>query len=293
MSTKAFIKISIFGLFISSATRCSDQTKPAGMIPIEGGSFEIGASGTHRHEGPATNVSVDDFYLDATEVTNHQFMEFVEETDYITTAESKDFDGSMVFEGNEWRFVKGASWRHPFGPESGIDTLTDHPVVHVSWEDANAYCQWKKHRLPTEAEWEYAAKKGLSGLPNENCNHWQGPFPETNLLNDRWFFTAPVRTFPPNTLGLYDMQGNVWEWCLDKYNEDIHELIRQKKMTTNPVWNSNAKDRLRPSDQDLRVLKGGSFLCSEGYCSGYRPEARISAKETESYSHIGFRCACN
>lgn len=275
-------------LIISS---CTSQNKDD-MIHIEEQSFQMGSDNSLAHEGPEVTIHLDEFYIEKTEVTNEQFLSFTEETGYLTTAESEMYNGSVVFNG-EWKFVEGANWRHPYGASSSIDSIMDHPVVHVSWLDAKAYCEWKNRRLPTEAEWELASKLGDDKRDPEKFNHWQGQFPTQNKLSDGWSFTAPVGSYPADKIGLFDMKGNVWEWCEDKYFHEVHEEYLKSFEIENPVWTGTSYDPRKPMDKDLHVIKGGSFLCSSSYCLGYKPEARLSAKSTESYSHIGFRCACD
>ncbi len=285
-------------------------------------------------EIPAHEVEVDGFWIDETEVTNRQFAQFVAMTGSVTSAEKTPtredlsrsgldmsdlpdealFAGSMCFnpefdrenleigpqnwEYQVWMIQRGADWRHPAGPESTIEDRMDHPVVHVNWEDAVAYCQWAGKRLPTEAEWEYAARGGPHHddrkFPwgNERdphgeyvANYWQGVFPTERLNLDGFETTAPVRSFPPNLLGLYDMSGNVWEWCSDYYRDDYYANSPKR----NPFGPSTSLDPHKPG-VIKRVQRGGSFMCNTNSCTGYRCAARMRGEFTSSTFHNGFRC---
>ena len=312
-----------------------------GMVAIPGGVFMLGsdAEDAWPAERPAHLVKVDRFWIDETEVTNAQFRAFVEATGYLTTAErTPDWEelkkqvppgtpkppdevlvaGSLVFtppsgtdaaRGIEqwWTWTPGASWRHPQGPGSSIAGKDDHPVVHVSWEDAAAYATWAGKRLPSEAEWEVAARGGLSGMnfvwgatpyseSAPQCNAWQGVFPTRNLATDRFERSSPVRSFPANGHGLHDMAGNVWEWCSDWYRADAYATsIREAggKPVENPKGPPDASGAWNPNSPGVpeRVIRGGSFLCHPSYCSSYRPSARRGNTPDTSTEHQGFRCA--
>ncbi|KQZ77374.1 gliding motility-associated lipoprotein GldK [Sphingopyxis sp. Root214] len=302
------------------------------MVRIEGGAFSMGSDSFYPEEAPVRRVRVGDFWIDATPVTNRQFAAFVMATGYRTEAETapdpRDYPGmdaalaipgSLVFERtaglvdledftNWWHFRAGADWRHPTGPDSAIDELEDHPVIHVTYADALAYAEWAGKSLPTEAEWECAARGGHDdGRPYAwgmelapggamMANYWQGLFPFSNLLTDGWERTSPVRSYAPNGFGLYDMIGNVWEWTADWY-----ALPRAAAKATpgacctvdNPRGGRKHESRdpcMPDSKTGRKVLKGGSHLCAENYCQRYRPAARHPQTIDTSTSHIGFRC---
>jgi formylglycine-generating enzyme len=309
---------------------------PEGMVWITRGKFMMGTEERHPHffdAHPIHEVYVDGFWMDETEVTNEEFAKFVEATGYVTVAEQKPtreqvratlrdktrevreedlVAGSLVFAPdpkvpqtpgpNKWSWVPGASWKHPEGPGSAIKERMNHPVVHVCWRDADAYAQWAGKRLPTEAEWERAARGGLVGkkytwgdeAPNEGgkwrCNIWQGRFPEENTLGDGFYRTAPVKSFIPNAYGLYDMAGNVWEWCADWYHPDYYRSSPAK----NPKGSDSSYDPRAPETDDpympKRVQRGGSFTCSDGFCSRYKPYGRGEGDVDTGSSHVGFRC---
>ncbi len=253
--------------------------------------------GTDRgfpYEGPPHEVGVDPFWIDAREVTNAQFARFVQATGYRTDAER--IGNSIVFvpgaAGNgegEWKLIEGADWRHPEGPESDLTGRQDHPVVNVSWNDARAYAGWAGKRLPTEAEWEFAARGGLKDAtyswgdvlePGGRflANYWQGEFPGPDRAEDGFHGTAPAGSFQPNGYGLFDMAGNVWEWTSDFFSPDYYDRSPRK----NPAG---------PPSGTRHTLRGGSWLCSTNYCLGFRVAARQSNEPDASLNNLGFRCA--
>ncbi|MHA3771835.1 formylglycine-generating enzyme family protein [Verrucomicrobiota bacterium sgz303538] len=325
----------VLGVILLTAVHAS-ATAPEGMVWISGGEFTMGSElpGTRRNEQPAHKVTVDGFWIDAHDVTNAEFRKFVEATGYKTTAERPvDWEeikkqvppgtpkppaemllpGSLVFtppagvvdlrEMNAWwQWVHGADWRHPEGPGSNIEGRDDHPVVQVSWYDAVAYAKWAGKRLPTEAEWEFAACGGLQGKrfawgdefkPGGKfmANTWTGKFPYQNTKEDGFERTSPVKSFPPNGYGLFDMGGNVWNWTSDLYRADAHLLMAKEPSCHNPQGPTTTWNPGHPNQGEERVTKGGSFLCHIDYCESYRPAARRGTPPDTGMSHIGFRCA--
>lgn len=281
---------------------------PSEMVRIPGGSFRMGSSEGYQDEFPVRTVAISSFLIDRHEVTNAQFAAFVRATRYRTLAErpldtrkfpgvpkSKLKPGAAVFARAGWSFVAGANWRHPGGPNSMIVGKETYPVVQVAWEDAAAYAQWAGKRLPTEAQWEYAARaetrhKFIWGdaafsAKRPQANIWQGDFPARNLLQDGYAGTAPVMRYAPNGFGLYDMAGNVWEWCRDLYRPDAYQSGARK----NPTGPTSSYDPDEPG-VPKRVLRGGSFLCADSYCKGYRPSARMKSSPDTGLMHAGFRC---
>lgn len=296
------------------------------MVWIPGGTFLMGSNRHYPEEAPAHRVTVNGFWMDQYTVTNADFRCFVEATGYVTVAERVPeaaaypgalphmlVAGSVVFQQPRhrvdlrnhydwWVWVPGADWRHPEGPQSSLDSRWDHPVVHVAFEDVEAYAKWAGKELPGEAEWEFAARGGLEGAvytwgdefaPGGKmmANTWQGDFPIQNLLLDGYERTSPVGVFPPNGYGLYDMAGNVWEWTMDWF--------QSHRKPAGACCSGRAKDDLReksydPRTPDIRiprkVLKGGSFLCAANYCLRYRPAARIPQQVDTGTCHQGFRC---
>jgi formylglycine-generating enzyme len=280
-----------------------------GMVPIPAGIFLMGTDGNYGFpadgEGPAHPVELKAFHLDATCVTNERFSAFVNATGYKT--DSERFGWSFVFQGQLspallaksvrstvlgsewWRRVEGATWRHPEGPGSNVKQRWAHPVVHVSWLDATAYAQWAGKRLPTEAEWEYAARGGLvqQRFPwgddlepggRHMMNVWQGVFPTHNTEADGFYGTAPARSYRANGYGLYQMTGNVWEWCADWFDPGYYRSSER----INPTG---------PASGERRVMRGGSFLCHASYCNRYRTDARSSNTPDSATGNLGFRCA--
>ncbi len=299
----------------------SGRTSLAGMTWIPGGTFAMGSEGHYAEEAPVREAAVEAFWIDKRPVTNLDFLRFVKETGHVTVAERVPdaadypgakrellFAGSVVFSKssgpvdlrdphNWWTWRQGADWRHPDGPDSSLHGCERHPVVHVAYADAEAYAAWIGKQLPTETEWEFAARGGLDGaeyawgdalMPKgrPQANTWQGEFPYENTLLDGYEGTSPVGKFPPNGYGLLDMIGNVWEWTTDWYAAS-HE----------PVSTCCAGDlraaSVDPNDTSAiprKVMKGGSHLCAPNYCRRYRPAARMAQAIDTSTSHLGFRC---
>lgn len=317
-----------------SVTKTNGDTSHTGMVWIEAGSFDMGGDNKQASEDeyPKHKVTLNAYWIDATEVTNAQFATFVKATGYITTAEQKpDWEvlktqvepgtpkpdesllvpASLVFSApvqkvsledysSWWSWKDGANWQHPHGAGSGLKGKENNPVVHISWYDAQAYCKWAGKRLPTEAEWEYAARGGLKNniypwgnkaVDKSKVNYWQGEFPNKNTEEDHFYYTAPVKSFPANAYGLYDMSGNVWEWCADLYDHKYYNtlLTASPKGVFNPTGPAKSFDPQEPYAQK-RVMRGGSFLCNDSYCSGYRVARRMKSTEDSGMEHVGFRC---
>jgi formylglycine-generating enzyme required for sulfatase activity len=330
-----------FALIFSSCSSPEKEDKKIeikkanGMVLVPKANYMMGAGdGLGREdELPRHRVILDLFWMDETEVTNSEFREFVEATDYTTTAEQKpDWEelkkqlpegtvkpddsvlvpGSLVFNPpgkevdlnnyhNWWTWVPGADWKHPIGKGSSIDGLENHPVIHVSWFDADEYCKWAGKRLPTEAEWEWAARGGLNDEPyswgderidrgEAKANTWDGKFPYTNTGRDGFKVTAPVKSFPANGYGIYDIAGNVWEWTADWYRNDYYEMSNTPEGIKNPKGPEDSYDPVEPY-AEKKVQRGGSFLCNDSYCSGFRVAFRQKASPDTGLSHSGFRCA--
>lgn len=313
------------------------QKPPEGMVWIPDGEFLMGSevNTPQANEKPVHRVRLTGFYMDVHEVTNAQFQEFVKATGYVTTAEkAPDWEelkkqlppgtpkpsddklvaGSLVFTQPTkpvpmhdytqwWTWTPGACWKHPEGPGSNLDGKDNHPVVHVSWDDANAYAKWAGKRLPTEAEWEYASRGGMTGkrftwgdepvndTSDFKANIWQGTFPNNNSKADGWERTAPVKSFAPNGYGLYDMAGNVWEWCSDWYRADAYRQAGSGTLENPP----GPRDSWDPQEPTVpkRIVRGGSFLCHVTYCESYRNSARRGTSPDTGMSHTGFRCVKN
>jgi formylglycine-generating enzyme len=285
-----------------------------GMVAVPGGEFLMGGDDPDAFpddgEGPVRTVRLSPYLLDATAVTNRQFAAFVKTTGYVTEAEQ--FGWSFVFhlfvtrDGRRhvmdasvpdapwWLAVNGATWRTPEGPGSDVATRPQHPVVHVSWQDANAYARWAGKRLPTEAEWERGARGGLPHATyawgeeltprgRHRCNIWQGRFPRVDTADDGFAGTAPVKSYAPNGLGLYDVAGNVWEWCGDWWSSTWHAADSR----------ATRVDPVGPPGGDARVMRGGSYLCHASYCNRYRVAARTKNTPDSSTGNLGFRCAAD
>lgn len=305
------------------ASTGGQATQDVRFVDLAGGTFQMGSERHYREEGPVRQVTVGPFEISQTEVTNDQFAAFVEQTSYVTTAERgldpAEFPqlppellapGSMVFAQPAepvalnnpnawWRYVAGANWRQPTGPDSNIEGLGDHPVVQVSPEDAAAYAAWAGGRLPTEAEWEFAARGGLEGAsytwgeaydPSNGwkANTWQGSFPNSDLADDGHQGTAPVGSYVANGYGLHDMAGNVWEHVSDWWAPGHLPNPTEDPIGPDPAF---AERFASPATGPMRVVKGGSWLCAPSYCLRYRPSARQSAELSLGSNHIGFRVA--
>jgi formylglycine-generating enzyme required for sulfatase activity len=313
----------------------TDSVSHEGMVWIPGGTYLMGAQDQDGREDeyPQHQVKVSGFWMDATEVTNTQFRKFVEATGYVTTAEiapdwnelskqlppgtPKPHDSllvpaSLVFVKQPpgaglgdpsiwWSWKKGANWRHPQGAGTDLKGKDNHPVVHVSFDDAVAYCKWAGKRLPTEAEWEFAARGGKttvypwgdepveSGKPK--ANSWQGKFPGVNTVWDKFPGAAPVKSFAANPFGLFDMAGNVWEWCADWYRDDYYASV-SNQLLQDPQGPSTSYDPQEPT-VPKKVVRGGSFLCNDSYCKGYRVTSRMKTATDTGLEHTGFRCVSN
>ena len=333
-----FISIIIFNQSCKNQTQIKTEEQISqipGMVWISGGIYDMGASDGDRmalpHEKPKHTVKVDGFYMDETEVTNAQFSRFIEATNYITTAERpvdwelikqqlppgtpKPHDslllpGSLLFKKTKesvpnlydfsqwWRWTNGANWKQPEGKGSSINEKDNHPVVHLSYEDAMAYCNWAGRRLPTEAEWEFAARGGkrdkiyfwgdLTDKLSSYVNSWEGEFPVDNTQADGFEKSAPVKTYPPNGYGLYEISGNVWEWTSDWYSSQYYQYCKDNSITNNP---KGPKEAFNPNNPyiDERVIRGGSFLCNASYCASYRVSSRMATDPNTSLEHLGFR----
>ncbi len=281
-------------------------SRPSNMVRIPGGKFIMGTYLGMPNESPPHIVHLNSFWMDRFEVTNSQFLSFVKATHYVTVAEHQQT--GMVFNISKesstppgWQRIAGADWRHPHGPDDSIDKKTDHPVVQITYHDALKYCRWLGKTLPTEAQFEYAARGGLKNRiygwgnnplhKNSNIlNYWQGHFPDHNSATDGYLYTAPVGRFPANGYGLFDIAGNVWEWVSDWYHPHYYRASPRH----NPVGPTKA-DSIDPDEPGIakKIIRGGSFLCNDNVCSGFRPSARVpSAPDTRS-NHIGFRCVKN
>jgi sulfatase modifying factor 1 len=306
----------------------AEKAPPPHMLWIPGGTFWMGSDDHYPEEAPAHRVGVDGFWMDRCPVTNADFQQFVDETGYLTLAELPQdpalypgadpqflHPGSAVFVKPKkrthvqlcawWQFVTGADWRHPLGADSSLAGLESHPVVHVSYSDAEAYAKWAGKELPTEAEWEFAARGGLDRAPyawgddlykdgHHMANTWQGEFPWQNLCSDGFERTSPVGAFPPNGYGLLDMIGNVWEWTVDWYQHShATDTMKACCVPRNPRGGAE-EFSYDPNQAEIaiprKVIKGGSHLCAPNDCQRYRPASRFPQPVDTSTSHVGFRC---
>jgi sulfatase modifying factor 1 len=308
---------------VPPASRGVTHEAPGGMVWIPGGRFWMGSN--HMEDAqPVHQVEVKGFWIDRTDVTNEEFARFVKATGYVTIAERpldpKEFPnlapedlapGSVVFTAPSgpvslenplawWRFVRGANWRHPDGPGSDLRGKEKYPVVQVAWPDALAYAKWAGKQLPTEAEWEFAARAGrdrqdypwgneLNPQRKWMANTFQGHFPDKNTSEDGYAGIAPVASFPPNDFGLYDMSGNVWQWVSDWYRPDYYARLGRDEIALNPQGPSDSFDPQEPG-VTKRVQKGGSYLCTDQYCERYMPGARGKGDPETGTNHLGFRC---
>lgn len=321
----------LFTALLSLREPVTAVAQPPGMIWIPGGKFVMGSDAEFAmaNERPAHRVAVKGFWLDEHPVTNEQFGQFVAKSGFVTTAERKpDWEelkkqappgterpsedllqpGSLVFTppsypvdlrdmSRWWTWTIGASWRHPQGPGSSVKGKERHPVVHISWDDARSFCEAHEKRLPTEAEWEFAARERSTSRyywgdeitlgGKFMANTFTGQFPHRNSKADGFSHSSPVRAFPANDFGLFDMAGNVWQWTADRYREDAHEYRARGEPMPAGCYNSTRA----MTDTEERVIKGGSFLCSPSYCESYRPSARRGTPPDTSSEHVGFRCA--
>lgn len=320
----------------TDAIHFNGDTSTTGMVLIPAGSFDMGGDNNQadKDEYPKHTVELTAFYMDITEVTNAQFKAFVDATGYVTTAEripeweelkknlppdtpkppdSVLVAASLVFKASHapvdlqdytqwWEWKPDANWKQPQGRGSTINGKENYPAVHISWDDAMAYCKWTGKRLPTEAEWEYAARGGLQNniypWGNEHintglvkANSWEGNFPYLNKKTDGYITAAPVKKYQPNAYGLYDMAGNVWEWCSDWYDFNYYQTFKGNKVINpqGPAQSFDPQDPYTPK----RCLRGGSFLCNDAYCSGYRVARRMKTSPDTGMEHTGFRCVRN
>ena len=321
----SFLLALLMSAMCVAAAPATHPAAPEGMVLIPGGTFTMGCDDSRTPDAqPLHPVTLEPFFMDAHPVTNAQFKKFVEATKYVTVAERKpdpkDYPGvpadklvagSAVFNQPPhdvpldnayawWKYEPGAGWRHPEGPQSSIDGKDNFPVVHICFEDAQAYAKWAGKRLPTEAEYEYAARGGMEGkkyswgdvvMPGGKYlqNIWTGHFPAENTGADGFKGLSPVDAFPPNGYGLYDMGGNVWSWCSDWYRPDYYQKLDAKQPTKSPTGPADSFDPDEPG-MPKRVLRGGSYLCAERYCTRYLVGSRGKGAPDSSATNISFRC---
>ncbi len=272
---------------VQNASTPKELNAPENMVLIKGGTFQMGANDGMPFEAPVHEVAVKPFWIDTREVTVAEFAKFVAATNYKTDAENFGWSGVFNLETGEWERVDGANWRFPDGGKPAANP--NEPVVQVSWRDAAAYAKWANKRLPSEAEWEFAARGGLTGKKyawgdelrpqgKPAANWWQGVFPDKNTVEDGFLRRAPVGSFAPNGFGLYDTSGNVWEWCADWYSDDFYKNSPRE----NPAGAASGAER---------VIRGGSWMCAENFCTNYRVAARSHATPDSGLNNLGFRCA--
>lgn len=288
MTPKRFAALAV--ALVSASCQQGPPPDTSAMILLKGGTFTMGSDDSeYPYEKPEHRVTLDPFYLDKHEVTNRQYAEFAEAAGHVTESEELGWSGIFDPRSNGWTKGDGADWRHPHGPGSSHEEMPDFPVVHVSWEDAAAYCDWRGARLPTEAEFEFAARGGHEGAKyawgdsltpdgKHLANLWQGTFPQNDRTLDGFGSHAPVMQYPPNDYGFHDLTGNVWEWVADWYAPDYYARSPER----NPQG---------PRTGTQKVQRGGSWLCSENYCQGYRLAARMMTDPDSGLNNLGFRCA--
>ena len=323
------IPLSVRAVAADEGTKAPGEPPFPDMVWIPGGTFRMGSDHHYPEERPAHKARVDGFWMDRYPVTHERFQRFVEATGHVTFAEipprAEDYPGAlpeMLYAGSLvfgkppgpvdrrdsrhwWRFLAGADWRHPYGPETSNEALQEHPVVHVNFDDASAFASWAGRELPTEAEWEFAARGGLDGAAyawgdeflvegRHMANTWQGEFPWQNLLSDGFETTSPVGHFPANGYGLFDMIGNTWEWMTDWYVAAHPADVSQACCAPHNPRGPKAEESYDPNQPAIKiprkVIKGGSHLCAPSYCRRYRPAARFPEPVDTSTSHLGLRC---
>lgn len=283
----------IFLLLVTGSLGFAQNSNPLKFV--KGGTIQIG-SNEYADIQPEFKARIQSFWMQEHEVTNQEFANFVEQTNYVTLAEKNG--GSYVFDSKRktdsltlenapwWYFSKTANWKNPYGKDTVIGNFMELPVVHISHQDASCYCNWLGMRLPTEIEREYVGRKNGT---SQNRNTWQGDFPSSNLLEDGFELLAPVKSYDKGQLGLYDIQGNVWEWCMDPYHQNAYQYVRNWKVNSTQPLVPNYFDEFSPTEPTY-VIRGGSFLCSNNYCEGFKASKRMRSSSQTTFQHIGFRC---